>query len=192
MIVPLFRQDVMNYKRLVWPIYLLLLDASYAEFKCYDGPRQLKELFSFRRGSDHNIIKFKVLPTVKNRRSVPEFAKVFGAEVGGFQDPFIELKVPLNFCRASFQEGFPLIDCFLKRGFSFKVFDKASNKFKSGVFEWGQFHFRLVSHYFTQIRSEDGSFKKKKNELHLFLSGTNKKRDFSRVDSLYLGEYCLR
>ena len=185
---------MMNYKTLIYPIFLFLLNSSYAEsyFRCYDGPQQLKELFSFRRGVDYNTIQFKVLPTLKSRTSVAEFAKVFGASVEGLQDPFIELKVPQSSCRISDQEDVPLIDCFLKKGFAFKVFDKKSKVSKKGVLEWGQFHLRLVSHYFTLIRSEDGSFKKKKNELHLFLSGTNKKREFSRVDSMYLGEYCLR
>ena len=184
----------MNYKIILGVILFLLLKSSYAEeiFRCYDGPRQLKKFFSFRRGDHYNTLRFKVLSSLKSRRSIAEFAKVFGANIENFKDPFIELKVPLSSCRTFFKEGFPLIDCFLKKGFSFNVFDKASKEFKKGVFEWGQFHLRLVSHYFTLIRSEDGSFIKKKNELHLFLSGLNKKRDFSRIDSLYLGEHCLR
>ena len=199
----------MNYKKSETSMYKTFLclmalflsaEATFGRsggFECTDGTPAnrsfLSLTFSQSRSDEGLLFRFRILPLMRNGKAnedVSSFLKGWGISSEGFKRPVFELSLKASQCRILKEREAPLVDCFLGKGTRFKVRDALTNKTAEGVLSWGQFHMRRQVETFVMFRSEDGQFKKSHESLKVFFTGQNKKREISRLDSVYHGEFC--
>ncbi len=208
MIDLILRQGTMNYKKngiRIYKTFLCLMAlflitkaafGSTGSFECTDGSPANRSFLSlnFTQIDDEEVLfRFRILPFMRNGKAnenVSSFLKGWGISTNGFQRPIFELSLKASQCRVLKESEAPLVDCFLGKGTRFKVRDTLTNKTAEGVLSWGQFHMRRQVETFVMFRSEDGQFKKSHESIKIFFTGQNKKREISRLDSVYYGQFC--
>lgn len=217
MIDPIVRQGTMNYKtpgfkmnlKKVKSYFILLCWMTlcfYGQegrandlFECADGPlKKHSTLLSIDFGEQQNksalLFRFQVWPFYINgapNNKVASFLETWGISPKEFKRPIFELSLKTHQCRVDKEDGSPLVDCFLSKGTTFRVRDAFGPKVREGLLSWGQLHIRKKTETFIMFRSEDGQFKKRHEQIKLFLTGRNKAGGLSRIDSIYDRRFCF-
>ena len=209
MIDPIVRQGTMNYKNQTFRNYCFFIlftvlfihgeraFGSGQVFECTDGTPVNRSFLKLDLGAAENgdalLFRFRILPVMMgggSNKNVASFLENWGILPKEFQRPVFELSLKSSQCRIIKESEGPLVDCFLNKGTKFKVRDTLTNKVEEGVLSWGQLHMRRQVETFVMFRSEDGQFKKSHERIKIFFTGQNKKREISRLESVYHGHFC--